>query len=113
MEVFLRVSFHWDLLQLINGLTSGVQRILCPVKVASFQSSEPTWKFLLILAKTRCSISFPPVPKRSSTKRLMIPATGFLVAGLPALGSSVFSNSASLSDCSRNFVIASLRHSVV
>ena len=67
-----------------------VQRILCPVKVTSFQSSEPTWKSFRSLVKTRCSISFPPVPKRSSTKRLMIPATDFPVAGLPAMGSSVF-----------------------
>ena len=68
-----------------------VQRILCPVKVTSFQSSEPTWKSFLSLVRTRCSISFPPVPTRASTKRLMIPATNFPEAGLPAMGSSIFS----------------------
>ena len=33
------------------------------------------------LAETRCSISVPPVPKRSSTKRFMIPATDFPEVG--------------------------------
>ena len=42
------------------------------------------------MVRTRCSISFPPVPKRSSTKRSMIPALDCPVAGLPAMGSSVF-----------------------
>ena len=49
------------------------------------------------LAGTRCSISVPPVPKRSSTKRLIIPATDFPAAGLPANGSSTFSHVASAS----------------
>ena len=52
---------------------------------------EPTWKSFLSLVRMRCSISSPPVPKRSSTKRLMIPATDFPVAELPAMGSSIFS----------------------
>ena len=43
---------------------SFIQRILCPVKVTSSQSSEPTWKSFLSLASTRSSISVPPVPKR-------------------------------------------------
>ena len=47
---------------------SFIQRILCLMKVFSFWSSEPTWKSFVILVRTRCSISFPPVPKRSSTK---------------------------------------------
>ena len=50
-----------------------VQRILCPVKDTSFQSPETTWKSFLSLIRTRCSISVPTVPKRSSTKRLTIP----------------------------------------
>ena len=37
----------------------------------------------------------------------MIPATDFPVAGLPALGSSVFLNAGSISDCSRESVMAS------
>ena len=86
------------------GWGSFHQRILCPVKVTSFQSSEPTLKSFLSLVRTRCSVSCPPVPKRSSTKRLMIPATDFPAAGLPAMGSSTFSNAASISDLSRDTV---------
>ena len=67
-------------------LGSFVQRILCPVKVTSVQSSEPTLKSLQSLARTRCSISVPPVPKRSSAKRCLMPATDFPVARLPAMG---------------------------
>ena len=67
-----------------------IQRILCPVKVTSFQSSEPTWNYVRSLVRTRCSISFPLVPNRPPTKRLVIPATDFPVAGLPAVGCSVF-----------------------
>ena len=37
----------------------------------------------------------------------MIPATDFPVAGLPAMGSSVLSNAASISDCSRESVMTS------
>ena len=85
---------------------SCVRRILYPVKATSFQSSEPPYKSLLRLVKTRCSISFPPVPKRPSTNRLMIPATDFPAAGHPDMGSSVFSNAASTSDCSRDLVKA-------
>ena len=111
VEIFFRVSFNGDLLQFINGLLlayfnvrsnlikSCVQRIRCPVKVTSFQSSEPTWKSFRSLVKTRCSISFPPVPKRLRTKRLMIPATDFPVVELPSMGSSVFfSNAVSIFD---------------
>ena len=74
---------------------SFFQRILCLVKVTSFLSSEHPWKSFLSLGKTRCSISVPPVPKRSSTKRLLIPATDFRVAGLLAMGFCIFSNSTS------------------
>ena len=115
LEVFLRVSFHWDLLRLLNGLFStnfNVRPsfgILSPTNSLSceghiiplFLTNLETFPSLL---RTRCCISFPPVPKRSSTKRLMIPATDFPVAGLPAMGSSVFSNAASISDRSRNSV---------
>ena len=73
---------------------SFVQRILCPVMVTSFQSSEPTFPSL---AKTRCSISVPLVPKRSGAKWLTILATDFPVAGLPAMGSRIFSDAASTS----------------
>ena len=66
---------------------SFIQRILSPVKATSFQSSS--------LAKTRCSISVPPVPKKSSSKRCMILATDCPVAGLPAMGSRIFSNATS------------------
>ena len=41
-------------------------------------------------------MSVPLVPK-SSTKRLIIPATDFAVPGLPAMGSSIFSDAASTS----------------
>ena len=54
---------------------SFIQRILCLLKVTSFQSSEPTWISFLCLAETRYSISVPPVPKRSSTNRSIIPTT--------------------------------------
>ena len=42
---------------------SFIERILCLVKVTSFQSSEPTWKSFVSLVRTRCSISFPLVPQ--------------------------------------------------
>ena len=85
------------LFQFINGLVlfdfnvrpfwgSCVQRILCLVKATSFQSSEPTSK------SRRDTFSFPPVPNRSSTNRLIILPTDYPAAGLPAVGSSVFSN---------------------
>ena len=48
-------------------------------------------------ADTCCSISVPPVPKRSSTKRLVIPITDFHIAGLSATGSSILSYAASTS----------------
>ena len=64
-------------------------------------------KLQINLIRTRCSISFPTVPKRSSTNRLMIPVTDFPVAGLPAMGSSDFSHAASISDRSRASVKAS------
>ena len=53
MEVFFRVSFHWDLFQLINGLvlTDFNVRPLCPVNVTSFQSYELTWKYFLSLVE--------------------------------------------------------------
>ena len=76
-----------------------VLRILCPTHSLSCKSNIVPifWtnlEFFLSLAKTFCSISFPPVPKRSSTNRLMIPATNYPVAGLPPMGSSFFSNAA-------------------
>ena len=37
-------------------------------------------QYLLSLVRTRCFISFPPVGKRSSTNRWMIPATDFSAA---------------------------------
>ena len=83
---------------------SFIQRILCPVKVTSLQSSEPTWKSFLSLDRTRCSISVPPVPKRSCTKRFTIPTTDFPVAGLPAMGSSIFSYVASTSVRTRDLL---------
>ena len=67
------------------------------MKVTTFQSSEPTWKSFLSLARTRCCISVHPVAKRSSTKRLEISAKDFPVAGLAAIGSSIFSYAASTS----------------
>ena len=48
--------------------------------------------------------SVPLVPNRSSTKILMTLATDFPVAGLLAMGSSVFSNTASICDLSRSSV---------
>ena len=89
MEIFFRVSFHWDLFQFINGLLLGNLNarpqlgILHPTnslsceKSSSFQSSQPTWKSFLSLARTSCSVSIPPVSKRSSTKRFMISCHGF------------------------------------
>ena len=109
MEIFFRVSFHWDLFQFINGLLLGNLNarpqlgILHPTnslsceKSSSFQSSQPTWKSFLSLARTSCSVSIPPVSKRSSTKRFMILVTDFPVAGIPSMGSHIFSNAASLS----------------
>ena len=74
------------------------------MKSTSFQSTEPTWKFFQSLARTRGSISVQPVPKRSSRKMFMIPATDFPVAGLPAMGSNMFSNVASTFDRARNSI---------
>ena len=50
------------------------------------------------LARTRCSISVPPVPKRSSTKGFKILATDLPVIGLPSKGSNNLSNAASACD---------------
>ena len=83
---------------------SFIQRILCLSKVTSFQSFEPTWKSFPSQVLTRCSISVPPVSKRSSTQRSIFPYTDFPVAGLPAKGSSTFYNAASISVCLRGFV---------
>ena len=74
------------------------------MKSTSFQSTEPTWKSFQSLARTRCSISVPPVPKRSSTKRFIIPATDFPVSGLPSMGSNLFSNVASPFDRARDSI---------
>ena len=54
------------------------------------------------LVKTRCSISFPPVPKISSTKNW-----------LPSMGSSVFPNATSISVCSRKSEWTSFLYCVV
>ena len=75
---------------------SLIQRILCPVKSTSFQSSEPSWKSFLSLAKTRCSISVPPVPKRSSAEKVYDSCHGF--AWLPSTGANILSNAASSCD---------------
>ena len=104
MEVFLRVSFHWDFFQLINGFVFNDFHVRPVFGESCVQRIR---KSFLSLVKTRCFISFPLVPKRSSTNRLMILAKDFPVPGLPAMGSSVFSNAASISDCSRDSVTAS------
>ena len=89
------IAFCW--LNLLHDPDGGsfIQRILCPVKVTSFQSSEPIWKSFVSLTRKRCFIWVPLVPKRSSTERSIIPATDFPSAGLPALWSSIISNAAS------------------
>ena len=87
---------------------SCVPQNICSVKVTSSQSSEQT-----IFAGSGQDALFHSVStcsKKSSTKRfvrLMIPATDFPVAGLPAMGSIVFCNAASTSDRSRDSVRAS------
>ena len=91
------IAFCWLTSMHDPDWESFVQRILCPVKVTSFQSSELTWKSFLSLARTRCSISVPLFRKRLSTKRLIIPATDFPVSGLPAMGSSILSYASSTS----------------
>ena len=69
MEIFLRISFCWDLLQFINGLllanfnASSLLGFLFPTNCLSCeghitQSSEPTWKSLPSLAGTRCILSY-------------------------------------------------------
>ena len=109
LEVFVRVSFHWDLLKLLNRLfmtnfnvrpSSG---ILCPRILSLSCEGHITpifWTNLELFS------SVPPVPNRSSTKILMILDTDFPVAGLLAMGSSVFffSNAASICDRSRSSV---------
>ena len=69
------IALSWVTSMLDPDSGSFIQRILCPVKSTLFQSSEPTSKSFLSLARTRCYISIPPVPKRSSTKRFTTPAT--------------------------------------
>ena len=116
MEIIFRVSFYWNLLHFVNSLLLAYLdarsrlRILRPTnslscEVTSFQSSEPTWKYFPSLAGTRCSISVPPVTKRSSTKRSIILATVFPVAGLLAMGSSIFSHAASASHRTRGLIV--------
>ena len=101
-EIFFRVSFHWDLLQFINSLllaNFNARSWLTILRPANSLSREgqiiPVFRtnleIFLSLARTRCSISVPPSPKRSSTTRLIIPATDFPVAGLLAMGSSILS----------------------
>ena len=51
---------------LIEDLSSNEFFVL---HVTSFQSSEPTWLSFRSLARTRCSISVPHVPKKSSKKK--------------------------------------------
>ena len=50
----------------------------------------------MALARTRCSVSVTPLPKRSCTKRFMIHATDLLVGGRPSMGSNILSNAAPL-----------------
>ena len=76
-------------------LGACVPRILYLVKFTSFQSSEQTWKYFRSLVKMRCSISFPPAPKRSYINRLVIPAKDFPAAALLSMRSNVLSNAAS------------------
>ena len=98
------IAFSWLTSTHDPDWGSFVQRMLCPVQVTSFQFSEPTEKSFLSLDKTRCSISVPPVPKRSSTNRLMVPATDFPVARLPAMLYNIFSNGTSASLRTRGLV---------
>ena len=94
------IALSW--LTLIPDWECFIQRIPRAVKSTSFQSSEPTWKSSPSLARPRCSISVPPVPKRSSAKRFKIAATDFPVAGLPSMGSNIISNAASSFDRTRD-----------
>ena len=77
MEVFLRVSFHWDFLQLVNGFVVigfNVRPIFGNL-VPNANPLHQLGNIFLSLVRTRSSTSFPSVPKKSSTKRLMVPAT--------------------------------------
>ena len=91
MEIFFRVSFYWDLLQFINDLllanfnARSWSKIQCTTNSLSCEGH-----IISVFRVTRCSISVPLVPKRLSTKRLMI-------SGLVAMGSSIFSHAASAS----------------
>ena len=112
-RIFFYVLFDWDLLQFfsrpfLTDLNAWFSlRILHATNSSSCERHIITvfWtnlEFFLNLARTRCSMSVPPVPKRSSTKRFMIPATNLSVAGLPLMWSNIFSNAASPSDRARD-----------
>ena len=70
VEIFFRVSFYWDLLQLINSLlltnlnASSWLGILYPTNSLSCESHWTNLEIFLSLDRTRCSISVPPVPKK-------------------------------------------------
>ena len=83
---------------------SFVQRILCPVR-SHHSSLLNQLGIFPSLAGTRCSISVPPFTKRSSTKRSIILATVFPVAGLLAMGSIIFSHAASASHRTRGLIV--------
>ena len=112
VEIVFRVSFYWDLLQFLDSLflanlkAWSWLRIHHPTNSLSCEEHiiPVFWtnlEIFLSLVRTRCSIPVPPVPKRSSTSRFMIPATDFPAAGLPSIGSNIFSNAASSFDRTR------------
>ena len=103
MEFFLRVSFHWS--SSSSMAFSWVTSMYGPVWEFFVQwilfSTELTWKSFPSLVRTRCSTSFPTFPKTSFTKKFMIIASDFPALGLPAKGSSICSNAASISALTR------------
>ena len=122
VEIFFRVSFYWDLLQLLDGLFVAnlnarsrlrifrpTNSFFCLVRVTSFQSFEPTWNVIEVWIKHVIPFRFHLFRNDHLARRLMILDTDFPVAGLPAIGSRISSNAASASVITHGLVEMLLR----
>ena len=75
-----------------------IQRILCPVNVTSFQSSEQTWKSFFFESGQDTSFHFSSTcSKEIINKKINNSCHGFSVAGVSAMGSSILSYASSAS----------------
>ena len=126
MEVFLRVSFHWDFLQLIIGFVlidfsvRPILGILCPTNSFFCKGNIVPifWTDLKTFSKSDQNTLFHFVStcsKKIIHKEIDDSCHGFSCSWTPAMGSSVFSNAASISDRSRAFVpsVPELAHATV